>query len=87
MWSSADGKDWTSTPLVPKVNITSGPIARGASGTLVAIPREYQGSYTRQKIYRSTDGITWTPVDPTKYKGGHPIYFMSVGYVDPAACL
>lgn len=86
MWSSADGINWTATDVLPKLNITNGPITRSAAGTYVAIPGDFGGSYFRQKMYRSADGINWTAVDPTKYKGGHPIFHMAAGYADPAAC-
>ncbi len=88
MWKSLDGISWSSSPLVSPVawGVTATSIARGPSGTYVSIPNLWNGSYTNQRAYRSTDGLNWTQLDSNHFKGGHPMLRIISAYVDASVC-
>jgi hypothetical protein len=82
MIESADGDKWMATPMVTATRI--GPIARGDSGTFVAMPWIYSG-YAMQQFMRSTDGVTWQKLPTTAFVQSHNIFRMSFGYADASA--
>ncbi len=83
MHRSTDGLLWTSTPGTAGVEI--GAVARGASGTFVAVRGGWQQWYEKQQFYRSTDGVTWNILPPTNFKPGHPITHLIAGSFKPSA--
>ena len=78
---SADGKTWTNEALSSS-NLRFGAVARSPEGTFVAVNGEWQEWYGSQHFYRSSDGKTWETLPATAFKGGHPITFMTFGYVE-----
>jgi hypothetical protein len=59
-----------------------GPVARSASGTLVAAgPTVYTG-YAQQQFWRSTDGLTWQTLAAGAFLPSHPIFHIVFGYAD-----
>jgi hypothetical protein len=86
LYRSRDGAAWTAQATVP-ANLLIGPVARGDSGTFVAVKDEWQQWYAKQEFYRSTDGVTWEVLPRTAFAGSHPISFIAFGHgVRPAAC-
>jgi hypothetical protein len=55
------------------------------TGTFVAVRGGWQVWYDQQEFYRSSDGVTWTTLDPSVAPGGHPLRFISFGYGKPSA--
>ena len=89
VFKSVDGITWTATPLnySSPVNMgnTMGPIAFNPStGTYVMFSGN--SHYDQQKVARSTDGINWTFIPSTKFKGGHPITKIIVGEIESKYC-
>jgi len=82
MLSSADGATWKKTPMLTRVNL--GPLARAASGTLVAVGNVWEG-YGKQQFLRSTDGLTWQRLPATAFAASHPIFYITAGYANPSA--
>jgi hypothetical protein len=82
MISSADGASWTKTKMATPMRI--GPVALGASGTLVATGSVWDG-YEKQHFFRSTDGLTWRTLATTSFTQGHNIFYLAFGYADPSA--
>ena len=39
-----------------------------------------------QKAFRSSDGINWITLDPTKFKGGTSMHTMIVGDIESKYC-
>lgn len=88
VWKSTDGINWTRTPIRfdQPVNQYSafGKVAYNPStGTYVTIGID---QYDKQRISRSSDGINWTLVDPSKFKGGHGISGLIVGDMEAKYC-
>jgi hypothetical protein len=81
--SSADGATWTKT-LTAAGTWVEGPVARGPTGTLVAVANLWDG-YAKQQLIRSTDGITWENLPSGAFVGSHPIFNIVAGYADPSA--
>ncbi|MBL8682237.1 MAG: hypothetical protein JNK05_23925 [Myxococcales bacterium] len=79
LWRSADGMQWTSTPLVG-TGLSIGAVARSPSGTFVAVRGGWQVWYDQQRFYRSTDGIRWETLAAGTFVGSHPINFIEFGY-------
>lgn len=91
IWKSVDGISWSSTAF--KVDGVTAPwwfkiqsAFNSTTGTYVGVLDVWANYYNKQKMYRSTDGINWTSLDATKFKGGHPLNFMIAVDMDPAAC-
>ena len=91
MWKSTDGVVWTS--MAYKVDGVTPPwwysfqvAYNPATGTYAAALDVWGNYYTKQKMFRSTDGINWTTLNSTKFKGGHPLNYMITADVDAAAC-
>jgi hypothetical protein len=83
-YSSADGVEWTTTPVVADADI--GPVARSPSGTLVAVNNVWLG-YADQRFLRSEDGLVWETLAEGAFTAGHPIFFIEHGEADPSdAC-
>ncbi len=90
-WKSSDGLTWTSSPT--KID---GILAPGwwtattqynpNTGTYVGILSAWANEYDKQKAYRSKDGINWTTLDATKFKGGTSMHSMIVGEIDQKYC-
>jgi hypothetical protein len=78
---SADGEQWQSQPVQPS-GISIGNLARSPQGTLVAANDGWQAWYDAQRFYRSTDGVSFSVLEPmVSIEGSHPIYFMGFGYL------
>ncbi len=90
-WKSSDGLTWTSTPTkIDGINAPSWWTAttqyNPKTGTYVGILNAYGNEYDKQKAYRSKDGINWTTLDSTKFKGGSTMKSMIVGEIDQKYC-
>ncbi len=89
-WQSKDGLNWTSTPYVIEQSNSATWFGyfsfNQRTGTYVSIITDWGNLYERQVAIRSTDGITWTKLDSTKFKGGHPIAKIVMGQMDASAC-
>ncbi|AKV03809.1 hypothetical protein AKJ09_10472 [Labilithrix luteola] len=87
-WTSPDGVAWSRS--APIATLPSGWTAavgfNPKTKTYVAILNEWANYYEDQKAYRSSDGLTWTTLDAGHFKGGHPLFNIVVGQVDPAVC-
>jgi hypothetical protein len=84
LYRSSDGAAWTAQATV-RPNLPIGPVARGDSGTFVAVKDEWQQWYGKQDFYRSRDGVTWEVLPA--FAGRHPISFIAFGRgARPAAC-
>ena len=90
VFRSVNGTTWSTTFLQLRtvqadgsVSVTAGPrvgaVARGASGTFVAVNGGWGGWYEHQVFLRSADGITWEALPPQRYTRGHPINFIVSG--------
>jgi hypothetical protein len=90
VFRSVNGTTWSATPLQLRtvqadgsVSVTAGPrvgaVARGASGTFVAVNGGWGGWYEHQVFLRSADGVTWEALPPQRYTRGHPINFIVSG--------
>lgn len=80
--SSPDGATWTTTPMATPTRL--GPVARSASGTLVAVGNVWEG-YDQQTFYRSTDGLTWDELGDGSFVPSHSIFYIAFGYADPSS--
>ena len=81
LYKSADGEVWQSTPISPQ-NIQIGNLARSPTGTVLAANDGWQVWYEKQRLYRSTDGVSFTVLEPdVSFQGSHPLNFVSFGYV------
>lgn len=86
MWTSTDGMNWTSTPIVS--GFMSGQVIyHPATSTYVVVSSVWGNYYGSQKAYYSTDGINWVTLDSAHFKGGHPINSIVIGNVDSSACV
>lgn len=98
VFRTVDGAAWSATPLQLRaaqadggVSFGPGPrvgaVARGASGTFVAVNAGWQQWYEKQVFLRSTDGVTWEALPPQRYSPSHPITFIAAGPGRPgSAC-
>ena len=90
IWKSADAVTWTRANVsVPGLNLGlfTGPVGFDPStGTYVRITNAWANYYSAQKALRSDDGINWTVLDASAFKGGHPISFMVRGELDSRYC-
>jgi hypothetical protein len=90
-WTSADGVTWSQTPMtldgaaVPSW-WTAAVGYNPHTGTFVAFPTIWGGYYDAQHAFRSKDGIAWTTLPAGNFKGGHPLWRIVVGDVDPGVC-
>jgi hypothetical protein len=84
VYRSADGMTWSNETTEPS-NISIGAVARSSNGTFVATNDGWMVWYEQQKFFRSSDGITWEVLDPSKYIGSHPINFIEFGFAEPSA--
>jgi hypothetical protein len=82
MISSTDGATWTKTPMATPMRL--GQVARGDTGTLVAMGNIWSG-YSDQHFYRSTDGLTWNALPSGTFVPSHRIHFITYGYADPSS--
>lgn len=84
-FQSSDGDEWTSQPITPS-GIQIGNLARSPDGTLVAANDGWQVWYDQQRLFRSTDGLSFTVLEPmVAITGSHPINFVSFGYLPASA--
>lgn len=80
-YQSVDGEAWSSQSITPST-IQIGNLARSPGGTLVAANEGWQVWYEDQRLFRSTDGLNFTVLEPeTAMTGSHPLNFLSFGYV------
>lgn len=84
VYRSPDGMTWANEATVPS-NISIGAVTRGSGGTFVATNDGWMVWYEKQKMYRSTDGVSWTELEAGKYTGSHPINFIEFGWAEPSA--
>jgi len=89
-WASPDGQTWTSVPVVTgSVNpsLWEGPVSfNPATGQFVMITHIDMNWYNRQRAFRSRDGITWSELPATSFRGGHPILRIISGKMDRRFC-
>jgi hypothetical protein len=71
-WRSTDALTWVSEAGTP-ADITIGPVARAANGTLVSVRGGWDVWYAKQRFYRSTDGLHWEVLPLSAFVQGHPI--------------
>lgn len=87
-WTSSDGSTWSSS--APTASLPDGWSAavgyNPTTKTYVAFLDSWGDYYENQKAYRSTDGLTWTTLDESHFTGGHPLWTVVAGQVDPKAC-
>jgi hypothetical protein len=84
-FKSPDGDEWSSQPITPN-DIQIGNLARSPAGTLVAANDGWEVWYDEQRMFRSTDGVTFTVLEPEiAITGSHPINFVSFGYLPASA--
>jgi len=90
VFRTEDGAAWSATPVRLRTeqadggsSFSDGPlvgaVARGASGTFVAVNGGWDVSYEKQVFLRSTDGVTWEALPPQRYSPSHPINFIVSG--------
>lgn len=80
LYRSPDAETWTHQTITPG-SISIGALARSPQGTLVAANDGWQVWYDKQQLFRSIDGVNWTLLEKTAFKGSHPLNFLSFGYV------
>ena len=90
-WKSSDGIKWSTT--ITKIDGVDAPPwweitaqFNPVTGTYVGISSGWQQDYDKQRAYRSKDGINWTTLDATKFKGGNPMQTMIVGEIEAKYC-
>lgn len=77
---SADGASWTPAATSPD-DFQPARIARNPeTGTYVAIQQGWQSWYDEQRAWRSSDGVSWTPLGADAFRGGHPVFQVAFGY-------
>lgn len=88
-WHSPDGLAWTSSNVMigDKLSNFTGPTAfNPETKTFARILGGWGNNYSKQKAYRSADGIVWEELPSTAFKGGHPIRSLVHGKMDAAYC-
>ncbi len=87
---SKDAVTWTSTDFMidgKTAPYWSGTVSRNPqTGTYVSIIGNWGAWYASQTAIRSADGVNWTSLDSTHFKGGHPIGKIITGQMDASAC-
>lgn len=90
-WKSSDGINWTNT--IMKIDGLDAPTWWKAaiqfnpkSGTYAGIINSWAKDNENQRAYRSKDGINWTTLDATKFKGGATVLTMIVGNIESKYC-
>ena len=78
-WSSSDGANWTKHPMTTPMRL--GPVARSASGALVALSSVWLG-YEQQSFYRSTNGLSWEALPANSFAASHPIFYITFAYAE-----
>jgi hypothetical protein len=84
LYESSDGASWSSQDIAP-AGTRIGPVARGKSGTFVAVKDDWGAWYDQQEFYRSEDGVTWQKLAKSAFTGSHPIKFIEAGVVEASA--
>lgn len=82
-WRSTDGVTWAEAPITGATNL--GAVARGESGTYVAVLGGWQVWYEKQVFYRSVDGLAWEALPDGAYTKSHPISAIVAGFAKPSA--
>jgi hypothetical protein len=77
---SARGDSWQSQEGSPKT-LRVGPVTRTLSGAYVAVNETWQKWYEKQEVYRSEDGVTWSPLAPGAIAPSHPLTHLWAGAV------
>lgn len=84
VYRSADGRAWSTTETSPQ-RVRIGAVAfNPETGTYVAINGGWNQWYDNQVAYRSDDGTTWETLADGAFRGGHPIYGITFGWVEPS---
>jgi len=82
VYRSPDGAAWTSSEVSPDIDI--GPVAVSDAGTYVGVRAGWRKWYESQEWYRSDDGLTWDVLPESAAHRGHPIRYITFGYVTPS---
>lgn len=77
-YRSVDGLTWTSAQSTPS-DVSIGPVTVTAAGTLVAFKGGWQSEYAFERIYRSSDGLSWQVLPATAHAHSHPITHLISG--------
>lgn len=77
-YRSVDGLTWTSAQSTPS-DVSIGPVVVTRAGTLVAFKGGWQSEYADERIYRSSDGLTWQVLPATAHARSHPITHLVSG--------
>lgn len=87
-WRSADGVTWSQTAITNNSSLSLlGPIAYNPeTRTYVSIPNHWARYYTGQKALYSTNGVNWTELSTSAFRGGHPINHIAVGSIAENLC-
>ena len=86
MWRSSDGQSWS---VVGSLNVPnfSGPIAYNSeTRTYATIPNNWGQYYSGQRAYVSTDGVSWTQLTGSAFRGGHPITHLMTADIEASHC-
>lgn len=90
IWKSADAITWTNSSVsIPGFNLGqfAGPVSYDpASGVYARITSNWGSYYAGQKALRSEDGVNWTVLSDSAFKGGHPLNFMVLGSLPLSQC-
>ncbi len=91
-FESEDGATWTAKALTltrpdgSKGVPSLGAVAYG-DGRFVAVNGGWNQWYEKQVFFRSDDGVAWTQLPASAYRGGHPIVMIAHGRVEePSVC-
>ena len=90
-WFSSDGLNWSN--VITKLDGKDAPpfwetatAYNSKTGTFIAILSGWNQENANQKAYRSKDGINWTSLDATKFKGGNSVKRARIGEIETKFC-
>ena len=90
-WFSSDGLSWSN--VITKIDGQDAPsywptatAYNSKTGTFIAIRSGWNQVNENQKAYRSKDGINWTSLDATKFKGGNSVTRATIGEIETKYC-
>ncbi len=86
VWKSTDGITWTSNATVGAFPWDFIASYNPDTKSYAAISASWGSWYGNQRALRSDDGITWTELSSTAFKGGHPLAYLVVSDMDSKYC-
>ena len=83
VWSSPTGEagSWTKNVRTGAAGVFDLVAFHTDLGVYVAFKQSWNAFYAQQKAFRSVDGIAWTELSASSFKGGHPIRYLKAGHV------